>query len=62
MRVDLALQQRQFHRAQLVLLLPVEFHLLLQMLGHLFQTAAERLQRLILGNDRLPRSKIAPAN
>ena len=62
MRVDLALQQRQLHRAELVLLLPVELHLLLQMLRHLLDAAAERLQRLVLGDDRLPRGKIAPAD
>ena len=62
MRVDLALQQGQLHRAELVLLLPVELHLLLQVLRHVLKTAAERLQRLILGHDRLPRGKIAPAD
>ena len=62
MRVDLALQQGQLHRAELILLLPVELHLLLQVLRHVLKTAAERLQRLILGHDRLPRGKIAPAD
>lgn len=59
MGVDLALQQCQLHRAELVLLLPVKLHLLLQMLRHLLKAVAQRLQRLVLRHDRLPRGKIA---
>ena len=59
MRVDLGLQQRQLHGAQLILLLPDQLHLFAEVRRHLLNTVAQRLQRVVLRLHRLVHRQIA---
>ena len=59
MRVDLRLNQGQFHAAQTNLLLAVQLHLLVQPGSHLLQAFAQRLQFAVLCRYRSAGRKIS---